>query len=74
MDYNRSFPTTTHYFPTIIDSGAVYIDKTQFIVPLLANKSNANFFLSRPRRFGKSLFMSALEQVCLGQKELFKGL
>ncbi len=71
---NRNFPTTTHYFPKIINSGAVYIDKTQFVVPLLAKEVNANFFLSRPRRFGKSLFVSVLEQVFLGHKELFKNL
>lgn len=71
---NRNYPTSTHYLPTIINSGAVYIDKTQFIVPLLEKKANASFFLSRPRRFGKSMFVSALEQVFLGNKDLFKGL
>ena len=74
MVHNTNFPTSTHYFPTIIESGAVYVDKTQFIVPLLAKKANSNFFLSRPRRFGKSLFMSALEQVFLGNQAIFKGL
>ena len=71
---NRNFPTSSHYFPTIINSGAIYVDKTQFIVPLLAKKNNTNYFLSRPRRFGKSMFISALEQVFLGKKDLFKGL
>ena len=65
---------TTHYLPHIINSGSVYIDKTQFVVPLMQNIGNSAFFLSRPRRFGKSMFVSTLEQVFLGKKELFKGL
>lgn len=73
MDSVR-FPTTTHYLPTFINSGAVYVDKTRFIVPLLANETQSNFFLSRPRRFGKSLLVSTLEQVFLGNKEIFKNL
>jgi Predicted AAA-ATPase/PD-(D/E)XK nuclease superfamily len=71
---HRHFPTTTDYFPTFINTNAVYVDKTQFIVPLVTHETQSNFFLSRPRRFGKSLFMSSLEQVFLGNKELFKGL
>ena len=74
MDNSRNYPTTSHYFPIIINSGAIYVDKTQFIVPLLERQASSNFFLSRPRRFGKSLFVSALEQVFLGNKDLFKGL
>ena len=58
----------------MINENAIYVDKTQFILPLLEKKYKANFFLSRPRRFGKSLFVSVLEQVFLGNKELFKGL
>ena len=74
MDNSRNYPTTSHNFPTIINSGAIYVDKTAFIVPLLSKEASSNFFLSRPRRFGKSLFVSALEQVFLGNKELFKKL
>ena len=70
---NRNYPTI-HYFPTIISSGSVYVDKTEFIERLLRNTAKPSFFLSRPRRFGKSMFVSALEQVFLGKKELFKGL
>ena len=72
--HSRNFPTSTHYLPTIINDGAIYVDKTQFIVPLLEKKAEAAYFLSRPRRFGKSMFVSALEQVFLGKKDLFKGL
>ena len=71
---NRNFPTSTQYFLDIINSNAVYVDKTQFIVPMLAKQTSSNFFLSRPRRFGKSVFMSTIEQVFLGEKEKFKGL
>jgi hypothetical protein len=70
---NRNYPTI-HYFPTIISSGSVYVDKTEFIERLLRNTAKPSFFLSRPRRFGKSMFVSTLEQVFLGKKELFKGL
>ena len=70
---NRKYPTV-HYFPTIIESGSVYVDKTQFVVNLLENTAKPSFFLSRPRRFGKSMFVSVLEHVFLGRKDLFKGL
>lgn len=70
----KYFPTSTHDFPSLIESNAVYVDKTSFIVPLLAHAGNATYFLSRPRRFGKSLFVSTLEQVFAGKKDLFKGL
>ena len=56
---NRKYPTV-HYFPTIIESGSVYVDKTQFVVNLLENTAKPSFFLSRPRRFGKSMFVSVL--------------
>ena len=71
---NRNYPLSSHYFPNLIENNAIYVDKTQFIVPLLANKNNASYFLSRPRRFGKSLFLSAIEQIFLGKKHLFKNL
>jgi Predicted AAA-ATPase/PD-(D/E)XK nuclease superfamily len=71
---NTNYPISSHYFPNLIDDNAIYVDKTQFIVPLLEKKNNAMYLLSRPRRFGKSLFMSAIEQVFKGKKELFKGL
>ena len=71
---NRNFPTTTHYFPDVVADNGIYVDKTQFILPLLQHLNRKAFFLSRPRRFGKSMFVSALEQVFLGKKDLFKGL
>ena len=71
---NRNYPISAHYFPKLIENNAIYVDKTQFIVPLLAHKNNATYFLSRPRRFGKSLLVSALEHVFRGRQDLFKGL
>jgi hypothetical protein len=49
-----------------------YVDKTMFIELLL--KGGGYYFLSRPRRFGKSLFLDTLRQAFLGQKEFFQGL
>ena len=54
----------------IIEGGFYYVDKTHFI-PKLTSKY---YFLSRPRRFGKSLFLDTLKEAFSGNKELFKGL
>ena len=51
----------------------MYIDKTGRIYDLIKTKGS-RFFLSRPRRFGKTLLVSILEQIFKGNKELFKGL
>ncbi|WP_218961272.1 AAA family ATPase [Desulfobotulus mexicanus] len=50
-----------------------YVDKTPFVEKLL-NEGGGFFFLSRPRRFGKSLFLDTLHQAFAGRKDLFKGL
>lgn len=50
--------------------GCIYVDKTQYIYRLINNDSNC--FLSRPRRFGKSLLISTLKEIFSGSKELFK--
>lgn len=69
---DRKYPLGQQYFPSIIKDGKVYVDKTMFALKLIqSSKSN---FLSKPRRFGKSLFLSTLESIFLGKKELFKGL
>ncbi|MBN1970073.1 MAG: AAA family ATPase [Candidatus Delongbacteria bacterium] len=60
-------------FESIIDSGFIYIDKTSFIHKIVSSPEKY-FFLSRPRRFGKSLSINTLREVFLGNKELFKGL
>ena len=71
---NRNYPITVHYFPDVVADNGIYVDKTRFIEPLLAHPNKKSFFLSRPRRFGKSMFLSALEHLFLGRKDLFKGL
>lgn len=58
-------------FKAFKEYGYVYIDKTQYIPELLKQRF---YFLSRPRRFGKSLLLSTLEHFFLGNKSLFEGL
>lgn len=65
-------PIGIQSFKKIREDGYVYVDKTQYIQNLLA--SGSVYFLSRPRRFGKSLFLSTLEAYFRGQKDLFCGL
>ncbi|MGN8773710.1 AAA family ATPase [Candidatus Weimeria sp. HCP3S3_B5] len=68
----RLLPTSVQTFETLRDKGMVYVDKTSYIDRL--RKKSREIFLSRPRRFGKSLFTSTLEAYFLGKKELFTGL
>lgn len=66
------YPIGLQDFQGIIEDGYVYIDKTSLIHHLVAN--GKYYFLSRPRRFGKSLLITTLEAFFQGKKELFKGL
>ena len=66
------YPIGIQSFEEIRKNGCVYIDKTALIHQLIDN--GKYYFLSRPRRFGKSLLISTLEAYFLGKKELFKGL
>ena len=66
------YPVGIQTFDKIIEGGFVYVDKTDLIYSLV--KEGMIYFLSRPRRFGKSLLISTLESYFLGRKELFKGL
>ena len=65
------YPIGIQTFSQIIQDGYVYVDKTDLVYSL-AN-SGKIFFLSRPRRIGKSLLLSTLKSYFLGQKELFLG-
>ena len=67
----RKLPIGVQSFEKMITEGYYYVDKTQYIAQLLKGQV---YFLSRPRRFGKSLFLSTLAAYFRGQKELFKGL
>ncbi len=60
-------------FEEMIQGNFLYVDKTEYIWQLIS-PSSAGYFLSRPRRFGKSLTLSTLKAVFEGKKELFKGL
>lgn len=65
-------PVGVQDFPSMIEGEYVYVDKTQFIWKM--DRVNMTFFLTRPRRFGKSLYLSTLKAYFEGKKELFKGL
>ena len=66
------YPIGIQSFPDIRERGFVYVDKTAFVYRMaLMGKF---YFLSRPRRFGKSLLVSTMEAYFLGRKDLFKGL
>ena len=60
-------------FPHLRTTDLLYVDKTPYIQRILDDKGTY-YFLARPRRFGKSLFISTLEAFFQGKKELFKGL
>ena len=66
------FPIGIQTFRDIIDNGFVYVDKTHLVHELVTTSKVV--FLGRPRRFGKSLLLSTIENYFLGEKELFKGL
>lgn len=66
------YPIGIQTFDKIINGGYIYVDKTDLIYKLATNGNV--YFLGRPRRFGKSLLVSTLENYFLGNKDLFKGL
>lgn len=68
------YPIGIQHFAEIIENKAIYIDKTAFIYELIKQGSPKPYFLSRPRRFGKSLLISTLQEIFAGNKDLFKGL
>ncbi len=69
----RRLPVGIQSFEKIRKDGYLYVDKTD-IIWHLANTDNTYNYLSRPRRFGKSLLVDTLEAYFLGKKELFEGL
>ena len=74
MSKLKPIVTDTYDFPTLIRDGNVYVDKTAYLHRLVSKVDGTLFFMSRPRRFGKSLMISTLEQIFKGNKALFKGL
>lgn len=67
----KKLPIGLSSLSEIINNGYLYVDKTRFIAELAKQKY---FFLSRPRRFGKTLLLDTIEQAFSGNKELFTGL
>lgn len=71
-NHARRLPVGIQSFEKMREFGAVYVDKTKYVYKLVHEMTP--FFLSRPRRFGKSLLLSTLRAYWEGKKELFKGL
>ena len=69
----KDLTSSVYSFENLINGNFLYVDKTEYIWQLI-RPANAMYFLSRPRRFGKSLTLSTLKAVFEGKKELFKGL
>jgi hypothetical protein len=68
----KKLPIGIQTFSKIVEGDYLYIDKTKLALNLIEN--NQYTFLSRPRRFGKSLFLDTLQEIFKGNRELFKGL
>ena len=66
--------TDIYSFENLRTDGYVYVDKTDLLWRLVAKKEGRQFFISRPRRFGKSLMLSTLKCIFEGRRDLFKGL
>ena len=69
----RLYPIGQQDFPSLRRKGSIYIDKTEYVYRMTHSQSEY-MFLSRPRRFGKSLLISTLHAYFEGRKELFEGL
>lgn len=69
----KSLPIGVQTFRSFVEGNYIYVDKTRHIYNLLQPYQGV-YFLSRPRRFGKSLLLSTIEEIFVGNKELFKDL
>ncbi|MDD7200555.1 MAG: AAA family ATPase [Sphaerochaetaceae bacterium] len=72
-DPGQKITTSYSSFETVRKEGHLYVDKTAYLHSLVRQEDNM-CFLSRPRRFGKTLTVSTLEAIFQGRRELFKGL
>ena len=68
----KKLPIGISTLQKIRDNGCVYVDKTAYVQQLV--ESGAYYFLSRPRRFGKSLLVDTLRELFQGNEALFRGL
>ena len=73
MAEQKLYPIGIQTFEEIINRNLLYVDKTEYIYRMTSG-GGKYFFLSRPRRFGKSLLVSTLKSFFEGKKKLFKGL
>lgn len=69
----KKITTDNFTFESLRQNDTLYVDKTQYVWELVSSDTK-NYFLSRPRRFGKSLLLSTLEAFFQGKRELFNGL
>jgi len=72
MEQIRQLPVGIQSFEVLRDDGYLYVDKTEMIYKLVSTSNP--YFLSRPRRFGKSLLLSTIKAYFEGRKDLFEGL
>ena len=72
MEQLKTLPIGIQSFEKLREGGYLYVDKTELVYKLI--KGGSYYFLSRPRRFGKSLLMSTIHAVFDGKRELFDGL
>ncbi len=70
----KPIATDTYNFQRLMTDGYTYVDKTEVLYPLINKSIGSQFFLSRPRRFGKSLLISTFKSLFQGRRDLFKGL
>jgi hypothetical protein len=68
----KALPVGIQSFEDLRANNYLYVDKTMFIHRLIT--TGKTYFLSRPRRFGKSLLLSTMEEMFKGNKALFEGL
>ena len=66
--------TDTYSFERLREEGFTYVDKTDELYAMASGESGVQFFMARPRRFGKSLAVSTLKHLFEGRRELFQGL
>jgi len=70
----RPIATDPADFQKLRKRGCIYVDKTEFMHRMISDPGTSLFFISRPRRFGNSLTISALKALFAGRRELFQGL
>jgi hypothetical protein len=72
MENLPGLPTGESDFASLREDGCIYVDKTAHIAQMILGSKY--YFLSRPRRFGKSLTVSTIDALFSGRRELFSGL